>query len=441
MKSKVHIKSLIAIVLAGAYVVPQAVFSADLVCTGCVNSSDIASKAVTTDKLADSAVKTGKIADGAVTSAKIAAGTVLKSLNGLRDDVTLSAGAGISIATNGNSITISSGASSAAGNAGGSNGIVSVDSSNYATAAVKDGDYVKITGQISLTKNLELFRNKANLHINGGTIQGTGKETVYLMRGATVENVTFSNVKISTEPDDTYPTKFVNCTFSQLSAFSGNSAVISGSRIVNTTTRLGFSGTIDGSRIYNESANTTGEVIVDNLTNSEVQSIKLYFSSATNNYFTGASLSTNATVSYFDRNICEGCDFVSLTANGTVSITNNTFISPGFPNKDYILKIQEDPYNNTKFSTLRVENNVFTNQSMSDKYYVDIAIDGAFTSPLTMLNISNNTFLNPSQYKAAQAISDASSGDLKKVIQHNVTSNINLGVAEDGASVSNNLAF
>lgn len=52
-------------------------------------------------------IQTPALADNAVTAAKIAAGQVVKSLNGLKDNVVLQAGNNVQIATNGNNLTIS----------------------------------------------------------------------------------------------------------------------------------------------------------------------------------------------------------------------------------------------------------------------------------------------------------------------------------------------
>ncbi|HWN99858.1 MAG TPA: hypothetical protein VNS63_11370, partial [Blastocatellia bacterium] len=56
--------------------------------------------------VAPSGVGTNQLADNAATAAKIAAGQVVKSLNGLKDDVTLAAGSNITITPSGNTLTI-----------------------------------------------------------------------------------------------------------------------------------------------------------------------------------------------------------------------------------------------------------------------------------------------------------------------------------------------
>jgi hypothetical protein len=55
----------------------------------------------------DGAVTNTKMSDGAVTSGKIASGQVVKSLNGLKDEVTLSAGSNVTITPSGNTLSIS----------------------------------------------------------------------------------------------------------------------------------------------------------------------------------------------------------------------------------------------------------------------------------------------------------------------------------------------
>ncbi len=72
--------------------------------------------------IANSGVATAQIADNAVTAAKIAPGQVVKSLNGLEDNVTLAAGSNITITPSGNTLTIAStGGSSGVGGSGATN--------------------------------------------------------------------------------------------------------------------------------------------------------------------------------------------------------------------------------------------------------------------------------------------------------------------------------
>jgi len=101
----------------------------------------IANGGVGTNQLADNAVVAAKIADNAVTAAKIAPGNVIKSLNGLSDNVTVTAGNGITVTPAGNTLTIAATASDPeknafqgqieldnTGNSGNASGIIAVPS-------------------------------------------------------------------------------------------------------------------------------------------------------------------------------------------------------------------------------------------------------------------------------------------------------------------------
>lgn len=87
----------------------------------------------------DEAVTTTKINDGAVTGAKIGSNQVVKSLNGIKDDVTLVAGTNITLTPSGNNITI---------NAAGGGGGGTVTQIN--TGAGLTGGPITTTGTISI---------------------------------------------------------------------------------------------------------------------------------------------------------------------------------------------------------------------------------------------------------------------------------------------------
>lgn len=80
----------------------------------------VADSSVGSSSLANSAVTNAKLASGSVTADKIAAGQVVKSINGLKDNVMLSAGEGVSITPSGNTLTLSTTAAgwSLTGNSG-----------------------------------------------------------------------------------------------------------------------------------------------------------------------------------------------------------------------------------------------------------------------------------------------------------------------------------
>jgi hypothetical protein len=71
-----------------------------------VTGAKIGSGEVSFSKIADAAVISSKIADGAVTGQKIAPSTVVRTLNGLSENVTLVAGSNIKITPAGSTLTI-----------------------------------------------------------------------------------------------------------------------------------------------------------------------------------------------------------------------------------------------------------------------------------------------------------------------------------------------
>ncbi len=71
-------------------------------------------RATEADGVADGSIQAADLANATVTAAKIASGQVVKSINSLRDDVTIAAGANVTITPSGNTLTVA-----AAGGAGG----------------------------------------------------------------------------------------------------------------------------------------------------------------------------------------------------------------------------------------------------------------------------------------------------------------------------------
>ncbi len=71
-----------------------------------VTATKIAGNAIVTAHLTDNVISTNKIADSVITSPKIASGQIVRSVNGLTDDIVLAAGNGATFSTNGNTITI-----------------------------------------------------------------------------------------------------------------------------------------------------------------------------------------------------------------------------------------------------------------------------------------------------------------------------------------------
>ncbi|MBS1910542.1 MAG: hypothetical protein JST22_01025 [Bacteroidetes bacterium] len=76
-----------------------------------LNAQSIIDNGVITSSIKDSAVTTPKLGEGSVTGTKIANGTVVRSINGLHDDLFLKAGQNITITPSGDTMTIASTAS------------------------------------------------------------------------------------------------------------------------------------------------------------------------------------------------------------------------------------------------------------------------------------------------------------------------------------------
>ncbi len=73
---------------------------------GSVTSDKIADAAITDEELADDAVTAAKIADGSISSADIASGAVVTSVNTVANGVTIAGGNNVTVATTGNTVTI-----------------------------------------------------------------------------------------------------------------------------------------------------------------------------------------------------------------------------------------------------------------------------------------------------------------------------------------------
>ena len=126
----------------------------------------------------DSATTASSVADGSVTATSIASGQIVKSLNGLTDDVTLSAGPNVTITPSGNTLTIASAGA-------GGNGIWSVNANNaYYTA-----------GSVGIGTSSP----KGALQIASGGMAVTGASSPYTGAGAGIflESDTFGGALFS----------------------------------------------------------------------------------------------------------------------------------------------------------------------------------------------------------------------------------------------------
>ena len=119
-----------------------------------VSTGKIQDGAVTSAKIAAGAVDTDKIADNAVTNEKIAESQLVKSLNGLTDDVTIEAGNNVTITQSGDTLTIGA----TGGGGGGDNHSLDAADGDPADVVFVDND-----GNVGIgTTNPQ-----AKLHVDG----------------------------------------------------------------------------------------------------------------------------------------------------------------------------------------------------------------------------------------------------------------------------------
>lgn len=111
---------------------------ATVIQAGAVTTAKLADNAVSTVKLADNAITSAKLVDGAVTATKIPAGTVVKSINGVQDNVLLAGGGGTSLSVTGNTITVNGASGTITGVTAGS-GLTGGGNSGAVTLAANFG--------------------------------------------------------------------------------------------------------------------------------------------------------------------------------------------------------------------------------------------------------------------------------------------------------------
>jgi hypothetical protein len=118
---------------------------------------------------AGSATFASGVASGSVTAVGIASGQVVKSLNGLKDNLIFAAGANVTLATNGNSLTISS---------TGGGAVFALNGTNAYYTAGNVG-----VGTSSPSSPLDVQKTNASAIIRAKT-SGTGSAALFLDRGS-----------------------------------------------------------------------------------------------------------------------------------------------------------------------------------------------------------------------------------------------------------------
>lgn len=166
---------------------------------GGVDNRSIAPGAITADKLAPVSISREALADLAVNGTKIAPETVVRSFNGLHDDVTLAAGAGVSLSAVGHTLTINSTATTGGGTPQPNGNFLGVDNGNQfassATFGVMGGG---LANQISGDTDYSILGGGQLNRINersswsflgGGYFQQVGPDAAYASLGGGYANL------------------------------------------------------------------------------------------------------------------------------------------------------------------------------------------------------------------------------------------------------------
>jgi len=147
---------------------------------GIVTTSKIQNGAITLDKLGNNSVNSSKIVDGTITATDISSSQIVKSINTLKDDVTLVAGNNITITPSGNNLTITS-TSSGGGTIGGGGTTNYIPKLTGATTLGNSAIFQTTAGNIGIGTTVPSFKLEVHLSdilVNGIRIgQGSGSNT------------------------------------------------------------------------------------------------------------------------------------------------------------------------------------------------------------------------------------------------------------------------
>jgi hypothetical protein len=157
--------------------------------------------------------------------------------------------------------------------------VVKINSENYSTISIKDGDLVKIEGTIDLQQELDM--DVKGITVFGGNLSGGGSQVFAVGRNSLVQGTSFTDIDI-----DCKDITFVNC------SFSGNCPRLGyDCRFLNCT----FNG-----------INTTTDYLVGQIEHSEIQYCKFpRIYSITNSTISNSEIGDNQDFGISFVNFCK----------------------------------------------------------------------------------------------------------------------------------------
>lgn len=161
--------------ITSAKIVDGGVGTADLA-DAAVTSQKISDGTVGTIDLANTAVTTPKVADGSITAAKIPASQVVKSINGLKDNLTMRGANGASVTTNGDTLTITASGGGGVNTLQNTNNTLDITNPNGPTVTANVKIPLSLSGSATTPNYLFTASNTAasGHGVKGSVIQGYG---------------------------------------------------------------------------------------------------------------------------------------------------------------------------------------------------------------------------------------------------------------------------
>lgn len=306
-----------------------------------------------------------------------------------------------------------------AGEQGPAGTAIVVNSSNVASIVLHEGDYVRIEGAINAWDGMETF-DVDYLQVSGGTIVGTGSETVWVGNYTKFYGVTIQNVIL----DANWPI-FEHCYLNNITEIPWGAVFIGG-----TLTNVIDNGYTSGDTMY-YSVNINNSILPRgySMTGCDIDDSTIGDENDSMDMTTMVNCRVSHSVIYPAREgRIVGNEFdeskISLVndTSGLIVISDNVF--------DNVMDNEPAIFmdaNTSWYMNIMISGNVFIIQS-SDPYHIKII--GSPTGSYQTLSIIGNSFT-----KGTKAIDY--SGSLRVAVLNNVTRSVPLGVSTAGNLIAN----